>query len=80
MDRRAFTTALGLGAAAALAQPVSAATLQSIASLPRLATLRLGLCKKIDDAAVEVLVSMKSLRAVYTAGTQVSEAGRKRLP
>ncbi|MFN7937279.1 MAG: hypothetical protein U0R19_28395 [Bryobacteraceae bacterium] len=61
-------------------QPVSAATLQSIASLPRLATLRLGLCKKIDDAAVDVLASMKSLRAVYTVGTQVSEAGRKRLP
>jgi len=61
-------------------QPVSSSTLKTIGPLPRLATLRLGLCKKIDDAAVDVLVEMKSLRTVYTVGTQITEAGRKRLP
>jgi internalin A len=61
-------------------QPVSAATLKTIASLPRLATLRLGLCKKIDDSAVDTLAGMKSLRTVYTAGTQITDAARTRLP
>lgn len=61
-------------------QPVSAATLKTIASLPRLHTLRLGLCKKIDDSAVDVLAQMKQLRSVYTAGTLLTEAARQRLP
>lgn len=61
-------------------QPVSAATLKTIASLPRLQTLRLGLCRKIDDSAVDVLASIKTLRSVYAAGTQISETARQRLP
>lgn len=36
-------------------QPVSGETLKTIASLPKLQTLRLALCRKIDDGAMEVV-------------------------
>jgi len=53
-------------------QPVTAATLKTIATLPRLTHLRLALCRKIDNRANEVLRGMKSLREVYTAGTLIT--------
>lgn len=56
-------------------QPVAADSLRGIASLPNLRSLRLGMCKKIDDSAVSVLRSMKSLREIYTAGSAISAEG-----
>jgi Leucine-rich repeat (LRR) protein len=53
-------------------QPVTASTLKTIATLPRLTHLRLALCKKIDNRAVEVLREMKNLREVYTVGTLIT--------
>ncbi len=61
-------------------QPVTAATLKTIATLPKLHTLRLGLCRKIDDTAVPVLKSMQQLRSVYTAGTQITAPAFQQLP
>lgn len=57
-------------------QPVTSATLKTIASLPRLHTLRLALCRKIDDTAIPVLKSMPQLRTVHSTGTQITEVPR----
>lgn len=60
-------------------QPVTAAALATIAGLPKLRTLRLGLARKLDDAAVEPLLAMKALQSVYLSGSQISPAGLERL-
>jgi Leucine-rich repeat (LRR) protein len=60
-------------------QPVTAETLRTVAALPKLNTLRLGLCKKIDDSAVDVLLGMKALKHVAASGSGMTSAGMARL-
>jgi Leucine-rich repeat (LRR) protein len=60
--------------------PVTGESLESLKSLPKLREIRLGMASRIDDSAVPVLASMKSLKAVYVAGTQISPAGIAKIP
>jgi Leucine-rich repeat (LRR) protein len=53
-------------------QPVTAEALSGLSGLPRLQELRLGLARKLDDSAVPVLLSLKSLQKLYLAGTKLS--------
>jgi Leucine-rich repeat (LRR) protein len=60
--------------------PVSAESLEPLRALPKLREIRLGLAPNINDSAVAVLSQMKNLKAVYIAGTQISDAGRAKIP
>ena len=60
--------------------PVTAESLEPLKSLPKLREIRLGMASRIDDAAIPVLASMKSLKAVYVAGTQITPAGIAKIP
>ena len=60
--------------------PVTAESLEPLKSLPKLREIRLGMASRIDDSAVPVLASMKSLKAVYVAGTQITPAGMAKIP
>lgn len=60
-------------------QPVTASAIRSISGLEQLRELRLGLARKLDDAAVPPLLAMKGLRRVYLTGSQISPDGLDRL-
>lgn len=60
--------------------PVTAESLEPLKSLPKLREIRLGLARNIDDTAVPVLEQMKSLKAVYIAGTQITPRAMARIP
>jgi internalin A len=60
--------------------PVTAESLEALKSLPKLREIRLGMASRIDDSAIPVLASMKSLKAVYVAGTQITPAGLTKIP
>ncbi|HUQ90615.1 MAG TPA: hypothetical protein VM120_02965 [Bryobacteraceae bacterium] len=60
-------------------QPLSTETLKTFADLPGLKELRVMLCKKLDDRAVDVLVGMKALQRVYLSGSSISADGAARL-
>jgi Leucine-rich repeat (LRR) protein len=60
--------------------PVTAESLAPLKSLPKLREIRLGMASRIDDTAIPILASMKSLKAVYVAGTQITPAGIAKLP
>jgi internalin A len=59
--------------------PVSDDTLASLARLPKLRELRLGLARNIDDAAVPRLLALPQLKVLYLAGSAVSEKGLAQL-
>ena len=60
--------------------PVTAESLEPLKSLPKLRELRLGMARGIDDNAVAVLSQMKSLRAVYVAGTTITPEAMAKIP
>ena len=59
--------------------PVNAAGPRALRGLGRLRELRLALAKNIDDAAVPVLIEMKTLRVVVLEGTRITADGVARL-
>jgi len=59
-------------------QPVTFDALRTLAALPKLKELRLGLASKLDDSAVPVLLSLK-LESLYISGTKLSGESRKKL-
>ena len=60
-------------------QPILAETIRSLAGLSNLRELRLGLAAKLDDAAVEPLLALKSLRSLYLTGSRITPASLDRL-
>jgi len=52
--------------------------LTALRDLPKLRELRLGLATKIDDSAIDTLISMKQLRSLHLGGSKVSAAGIER--
>jgi Leucine-rich repeat (LRR) protein len=60
-------------------QPVLAGTIHSLAVLPALRELRLGLASKLDDTAVEPLLALKNLKSLYLSGANLSPAALDRL-
>ena len=60
--------------------PVTAESLEPLKSLPKLREIRLGMAHGIDDRAVDVLAEMKSLKAVYVAGTEITPAAMAKIP
>ena len=59
--------------------PVNAAGLRALASLPRLAELRLTRARQVNDDAVPVLAAWKSLRIVSLEGSGITPDGLARL-
>ena len=53
-------------------QPVTAEALSGLSGLPRLQELRLGLARKLDDSAVPVLLSLKTLQKLYLSGADLT--------
>lgn len=53
-------------------QLITAESLKTIAVLPKLRTLRLGLCRKLDDRAVPLLLAMQGLREVQITGSAMT--------
>jgi internalin A len=60
-------------------QPVMKGALDSLAALPKLRELRLGLAAKLDDSAVPVLLSLKALRTLYISGAHLTPESLKKL-
>ena len=60
-------------------QPVTAQAISGLSALPKLQELRLGLARKLDDSAVPVLLSLKSLQKLYLAGTKLSPESTEKL-
>jgi Leucine-rich repeat (LRR) protein len=60
-------------------QPVTAEAISGLSALPKLQELRLGLARKLDDSAVPVLLSLKTLRKLYLAGTKLSPQSMEKL-
>jgi len=60
-------------------QPVTTEALSGLSPLPKLQALRLGLARKLDDSAVPVLLSLKTLQKLYLAGTQLSPQSLEKL-
>jgi internalin A len=60
--------------------PVSAESLEPLRALPKLHEIRLGMAPNINDSAVPVLAQMKNLKAVYIAGTKISDTERAKIP
>ena len=58
--------------------PVLPEALTALRDLPKLRELRLGLATKIDDSAIDTLISMKQLRSLHLGGSKVSAAGIER--
>ena len=59
--------------------PVLGDALRVLESLPRLRELRLGLAFKIDDGAVDKLLALKQVKALYIAGSGITASGLARL-
>jgi internalin A len=60
-------------------QPVTAEALGGLSGLPRLQELRLGLARKLDDSAVPMLLSLKSLRTLYLTGATLTPQSVEKL-
>jgi Leucine-rich repeat (LRR) protein len=58
--------------------PVLPGALAALRDLPRLRELRLGLATKIDDTAVETLISLTQLSSLHLGGTKVTPEGVER--
>jgi len=53
--------------------------LEQMKSLPKLESLKVQGCKKIDDTSIQTLIAMPSLRKVDLKGTSVTEQGAMKL-
>ena len=58
--------------------PVLPGALTALRDLPKLRELRLGLTTKVDDTAIDTLISMKQLRSLHLGGSKVRSAGIER--
>jgi hypothetical protein len=58
--------------------PVLPGALAALRDLPKLRELRLGLANKIDDTAIDTLISLKQLGSLHLGGSQVTSEGIER--
>ena len=58
--------------------PVLPAALTALRDLPKLRELRLGLATRIDDTAIETLISLKQVGSIHLGGSKVSAEGIER--
>jgi Leucine-rich repeat (LRR) protein len=58
--------------------PVLPSALPALRDLPKLHELRLGLATKIDDSAIDTLISLKQIRSLHLGGSKVSAEGIER--
>jgi Leucine-rich repeat (LRR) protein len=59
--------------------PVLPSALTALRDLPKLRELRLGLTPRVDDSAVDALISLKQLSTLQLGGSQMSSEGLERL-
>jgi hypothetical protein len=58
--------------------PVLPSALTALRELPKLRELRLGLANRIDDTAIETLISLKQVHSLHLGGSKVSSEGVER--
>lgn len=59
--------------------PVLPSALTALGEMKNLRELRLGMTPKIDDTAIEALISLKQIRRIHLGGSKVTSAGIERL-
>jgi Leucine-rich repeat (LRR) protein len=59
--------------------PVLPGALAALRDLPKLRELRLGLANKVDDTAIDTLVSLNQLRSLHLGGSNMTPEGIDRL-